>query len=115
MIELAAIKFGRYWSPWPNAASVRSPLATVVGALVTVPVFVLVALGAWRVRHDARSLALLAGPVLYFMAIHLVFVSSVRYRLPGMVPAFGLAGLGVDWVGRLARRRRVREGRLGAA
>jgi hypothetical protein len=37
---------------------------------------------------------LLAGPVVYFALIHMVFVSSIRYRVPALVPAFGLAGLG---------------------
>ena len=37
---------------------------------------------------------ILAGPLLYFAAVHMVFVSSVRYRVPGLVPALALAAIG---------------------
>ena len=93
---LAIVKFGRFWSPWPNADTLRSPIAAAASAVVTLPVFGLIALGAWDRRRDLRALALLAGPLVYFCALHLVFVSSIRYRIPGLVPALGLAGFG--WV-----------------
>ena len=38
----------------------------------------------------------LGGPVLYFCALHLVFASSMRYRIPGEMPALGLAAIG--WI-----------------
>jgi hypothetical protein len=28
------------------------------------------------------------------MALHMVFVSSIRYRIPGSLPALGLAAVG---------------------
>jgi 4-amino-4-deoxy-L-arabinose transferase-like glycosyltransferase len=94
-LRLAVVKAGRYFSPWPNAESMRSPWVNLAAGLVTAPVFAMVLGGAWRCRRDARALLLLAGPLVYFLGIHMVFVSSVRYRLPGMVPAFGLAGVAV--------------------
>jgi 4-amino-4-deoxy-L-arabinose transferase-like glycosyltransferase len=101
-LRLAAVKAGRYFSPWPNAESLRSPWVNAAAGLITAPVFALVLVGLWRCRRDARALVLLAGPLVYFLLIHMVFVSSVRYRLPGMVPAFGLAGAAVSaW--RMAR------------
>ena len=96
VVHLAAIKLGRFWSPWPNADTLRNPGVAVASALVTVPVFALIAVGAWDRRRDLRALALLGGPLLYFCGLHLVFVSSIRYRVPGLVPALGLAGFG--WV-----------------
>jgi hypothetical protein len=93
-LRLAAIKAARFWSPWPNAETFRAPGVAAVGALVTLPVFALMAVGAWDRRRDVRALVLLAGPLLYFAALHLVFVSSVRYRIPGAVPALGLAAIG---------------------
>ena len=96
MVKLAIIKLGRYWSPWPNAEGFRSPLLAVAGAAVEIPVFGLILLGAWDRRRDCRVWALLAGPLLYFCAIHLVFASSMRYRIPGEMPALGLAAMG--WI-----------------
>jgi hypothetical protein len=93
-IKLAVIKLARYWSPWPNAEGFRSRSLVVAGAVVEIPIFGLMALGAWDRRRDRRAWALLAGPLLYFCAIHLVFASSMRYRIPGEMPALGLAAMG---------------------
>jgi hypothetical protein len=94
--ELAVIKAGRFWSPWPNAETLRSPLAAWLSAAVTIPLFALAALGAWDRRHDARALILLAGPLAYFLILHMIFVSSIRYRIPGFLPALGLAAVGLE-------------------
>jgi 4-amino-4-deoxy-L-arabinose transferase-like glycosyltransferase len=93
-LELAAIKAARFWSPWPNAETLRSPLAARVSAVVTIPLFALVALGVWECRRDGRALVLLLGPLVYFMILHMIFVSSIRYRIPGLLPALGLAAVG---------------------
>jgi 4-amino-4-deoxy-L-arabinose transferase-like glycosyltransferase len=95
-LRLAVIKLARYWSPWPNAEGFRSRSLAVAGAIVEIPIFGLMALGAWDRRRDRRAWALLAGPLLYFCAIHLVFASSMRYRIPGEMPALGLAAMG--WI-----------------
>jgi len=102
---LAAVKFARYWSPWPNEASFRSREALLVGVLVEVPLFALMAAGAWIRRRDAQALTVLAGPIVYFLCIHMIFVSSVRYRIPGSVPALGLAALAC---GEAINRMRIR-------
>ncbi len=93
-LSLALVKLGRFWSPWPNAEGFRTIALALGGAVVELPVFALMLLGAWDRRGDPRSWALLAGPVLYFCALHLVFASSMRYRLPGEMPALGLAAIG---------------------
>ena len=113
VLGLALIKFGRFWSPWPNAETLRNPWIAAGSAVVTTPVFGLIALGVWDRRRDVRALALLAGPLVYFCGLHLLFVSSIRYRIPGLVPALGLAGFGLvrleGWVrGRGGRWRRGR-------
>jgi len=95
VLKLAVIKLGRYWSPWPNADDYRSPALAVASAVVVVPIYLLVIAGAWDRRRDPRALVLLAGPVLYFCAVHLVFVSSVRYRISGELPAMALAAIGL--------------------
>ena len=94
VVKLALIKAARFWSPWPNAETFFSPGLAVVSALITVPQFALLAVGAWDRRRDRRALALLALPLLYTFALHLVFVSSMRYRVPVAVPALGLVAVG---------------------
>ena len=66
----------------------------LAGAIMELPVFGLMLAGAWVRRRDLRSWVLFAGPVLYFCAIHLLFASSMRYRIPGEIPALGLAAVG---------------------
>jgi 4-amino-4-deoxy-L-arabinose transferase-like glycosyltransferase len=113
-LELAAIKLARFWSPWPNADTFRSPVVAAVSAAVTLPQFALLALGAWDRRRDPRALVLLAGPLLYFSALHMVFVGSMRYRIPAAVPAMGLAAIGFRRVcGAWEGRRRVEDDRQG--
>jgi 4-amino-4-deoxy-L-arabinose transferase-like glycosyltransferase len=95
---LAVIKAARFWSPWPNAEEVASPWIRMASALVTLPLYAVMAVGVWDRRRDGRALGLLLGPLLYFAAIHMVFVGSLRYRIPATAPALGLAGFGLDWI-----------------
>jgi 4-amino-4-deoxy-L-arabinose transferase-like glycosyltransferase len=95
VLELAIIKLGRFWSPWPNAEGFRSLILALASAVVVVPLLVFLALGLWSRRSDARAWVLLAGPLLYFCVLHMFFASSMRYRIPGEVPAMGLTALGV--------------------
>jgi hypothetical protein len=107
VLRLAVIKAGRFWSPWPNADTLRSPAAAVLSAVIVVPIYALMLVGAWDRRRDLRALVLLGGPLLYFAVLHMVFVSSIRYRIPGAVPALGLAAIGFDVI-----RRRIRAASL---
>jgi 4-amino-4-deoxy-L-arabinose transferase-like glycosyltransferase len=96
VLELAAIKAARYWSPWPNAAGWQSPVVTLASALWSLPLLAAMAVGAWDRRRDARTLVLLAGPLVYFALVHMVFASSMRYRIPAAAPGMGLAAIGLD-------------------
>jgi hypothetical protein len=100
--RLAVIKLGRFWSPWPNAAGFRTIGLAIACALMELPLFGLMALGAWSRRDDPRTWFVVAGPLLYFCALHLVFASSMRYRIPGEMPALSLAAFG--WTNLTARR-----------
>ncbi len=93
-LQLGLIKLGRYWSPWPNASEFQSPLMAVASTVIVIPVYVLLLAGVWNRRRDPRALVLVAGPLIYFCAVHLVFVSSIRYRIPGEMIAAPLAGVG---------------------
>ncbi|RUL88673.1 AsmA-like C-terminal region-containing protein [Tautonia sociabilis] len=94
-LRLAAIKVARFWSPWPNADELSAPGVEILSGLATIPVFLLLAVGVWDRRRDPRALVLLLGTLVSFCVLHAVFVSSIRYRLPGMVPALGLAAAGL--------------------
>jgi 4-amino-4-deoxy-L-arabinose transferase-like glycosyltransferase len=94
VVVLAAVKLGRYWSPWPNASGFRSPWATIGSSVVELPLFGLIAVGLWYRCRDPRVWVILAGPLLYFCALHMAFASSMRYRIPAEMPGVGLAALG---------------------
>jgi 4-amino-4-deoxy-L-arabinose transferase-like glycosyltransferase len=96
VLELVAIKFGRYWCPWPNATEYRSAAGAVASAILVIPLYMLMLAGAWNRRHDLVAWLLLAGPVLYFCVVHAVFVSSIRYRIPAEPAAMGLAAIGLS-------------------
>jgi hypothetical protein len=108
-LALAVVKLGRFWSPWPNAEGFGNWPFLVAGAAVGLPVFLLLAAGAWNRRRDPRIWVISAGPILYFCAVHLIFASSMRYRIPGEMPALALAGFG--WVALVTWwRKRTRSG-----
>jgi 4-amino-4-deoxy-L-arabinose transferase-like glycosyltransferase len=119
-LELAAIKLWRYWKPWPNAKQFGGTLSAIVLAAFTIPVFVLALLGArvgwavpttllpspskgrtagidWWAQPTLRlwRLVLTAGPMLYIAALHSIFVSSLRYRLPAEYPLLVLSAVGL--------------------
>jgi len=98
--RLALVKFARFWSPWPNAESFQSLPLAVLSALYTIPLFGLLAIGLWDRRRDFRALVLLVGPLIYFCALHLIFASSMRYRIPAAVPSMALVALGLKRVQR---------------
>ncbi len=90
VIQLAWIKLVRFWNPLPNAAGWGNWQMQLVSLVTCLPIFVLAVLGAWRLRRQWYVLAVLSGPVLYFCTIHLIFVSSIRYREAAMLPVLGL-------------------------
>lgn len=94
-LQLAVVKAARFWSPWPNAETFQRPLLNAASAMVALPLYGLMALGLWHRRRDLRAWVLLAGPLLYFGTLHMIFVSSIRYRIPGMAPALVLAAIGL--------------------
>jgi hypothetical protein len=108
-LALAVIKLGRFWSPWPNAAGIRSLPLALASTAVVAPLLAFLALGLWLRRHDLKVWVLLAGPLLYFCALHLIFASSARYRIPGEVPALGLAALGLSRAAEMVREQPRRD------
>ncbi len=94
-VELTLIKLWRYWKPWPSARQFGALGPALLVAGFFVPVVALACVGGWRVRHQPWAWLLTAGPILYFAAIHAVFVGSLRYRLPAEYALCVLAAVGL--------------------
>lgn len=102
-IELGFIKFARFWNPFPNASQFGS-LATRLGLAVwSVPLMLTAALGAWFARRNLPLLVLSLGPVLFLTAVHVVFIGSVRYRLPAEYPLLVCSAIGLQRLAIAAR------------
>jgi len=91
VLRLAGIKLLRMWSPLPNAAEFQSTALRLVLAVTFTPVIALALLGAWRFAVRDWPYALCAVPAVYFTLLHVVFVSSIRYRQPAILPLIVLA------------------------
>jgi len=90
-IQLAGGKLVRMWSFVPNAGEFQSRWIRLALALSYTPVIVLAAIGAWRfIRRDWPCLLCIL-PAVYLTCLHIIFVSSIRYRGPAMLPLIVLA------------------------
>lgn len=96
VLELAVVKARRYWSFVPNAPQFQRLEIQTTLSVATVALFLLALVGAWVERGHGNALVLTTGALLFFAAVHLLFVSSLRYRLPAEYPLWALAGAG--WV-----------------
>jgi len=52
-------------------------------------------IGLIRERRNLLLLLITLGPILYFSALHCIFVSSLRYRLPAEYPLMVLSAAGL--------------------
>jgi 4-amino-4-deoxy-L-arabinose transferase-like glycosyltransferase len=104
-MELAAIKLWRFWKPWPNAEQFGGAAYRALVGLGFVPALAFAIAGWWVHRRRFWRWALTIGPMLYFAAVHAVFVGSLRYRLPAEYPMYVLtaAGIAAVWAGSLRK------------
>ena len=107
-VELALLKAGRYLSPSLNAAGFSGGVFSVFCVFWYFSLTVLIVSGALDLRHKSVCVGLLAGPFLQFLLVHMVFVGSIRYRLPlefplSILAAHGLVGLRQRWNERTQR------------
>lgn len=93
--RLAWLKLRRTWSIVLHAEGYASPFYSIVCRLTVAPVFALALVGAWLWRRRPADLALLLLPAGYFTLVHVVFVGSVRYRVPAMPFLFVLAAAAI--------------------
>jgi 4-amino-4-deoxy-L-arabinose transferase-like glycosyltransferase len=102
--QLAAIKLLRIWNVWPNEPSFSAWPVRLAVLLTYLPLIVLAALGVRKAAAGTGTPmqyyiagagrwpgALCWLPAAYFSLLHMVFVSSIRYRQPAMLGLIVLA------------------------
>ena len=112
-VELMWEKLKRFWRPWPNAEQFRQWWMKISVAAFFVPMLVFAVIGGWRKDEGGRMkdeeslhggrelskfwrLVFTVGPIVYFTLIHLVFVGSLRYRLPAEYPLCVMSAVGLQ-------------------
>ena len=100
--QLATSKFARLWNLWPNETSLAHWFVKLVVFCTYVPVLTLGLIGAGRSLWRDFPVRILWIPAVYITALHVIFVSSIRYRAPAMLCFAILAAWAVSRVG--ARR-----------
>lgn len=119
-LQLAGRKLLRMWLPRPNDSALASGAVRCAVAVTYLPVMLLAVYSLWCVRHWQWPLALLWLPAVYFTVLHIVFVASIRYRLPAMLclivlAADGAVRLGDRWANRTSRKGMATASREGGA
>jgi hypothetical protein len=90
-LRLAAVKLARMWSPLPNASEFQSTLLRLILAASYTPVIILALIGVWRYAGKDWPYLLCCLPAVYLTLLHVVFVSSIRYRQGPMLALIVLA------------------------
>jgi 4-amino-4-deoxy-L-arabinose transferase-like glycosyltransferase len=106
VVALALNKLGRYFSLLPNADQFANwPARLATGgwsvAVLGLAVVGLVVVGPGTAQGRTELLVVALLPLLFFAAVHAVFVGSLRYRLPAEYPLLALSATGAvavwDW------------------
>lgn len=97
-LRLAGTKFVRMWNPWPNARDFRSFWLKLILCLGYVPLLILGLLGWGRQAWRGWEYAICLLPAVYFTLLHMVFVSSIRYRQPAMMVLLVFSASSLCWL-----------------
>lgn len=84
VLRLAGIKFLRLWNPVPNEPAFSSIKIRIILILTSVPLMLLGIAGFYFTLKKGCIYGILWLPAVYLTGLHLIFVSSVRYRMPAM-------------------------------
>jgi 4-amino-4-deoxy-L-arabinose transferase-like glycosyltransferase len=90
-LELALIKLGRMWNIWPNEPTLRSWPIRLAVAATYLPLLALGLVGAIKFCGRGWTVMICLLPAVYFSLLHMIFVSSIRYREPAMMTVIVLA------------------------
>ncbi len=91
VLELAGIKFLRMWNVWPNEPAFRGWPTRLALLATYVPLLILSLVGVWRFTPWGWPYVLAWLPAVYLTLLHVIFVSSLRYREPAMLALAVLA------------------------
>ena len=83
--ELAVVKFFRLWNVWPNEPAFANPVVRLVILLTYTPILVLSLIGFGVTWQRGFDYAILILPAVYLTMLHVIFVSSLRYRVPAIL------------------------------
>ena len=109
--ELAVIKFFRLWNVWPNEPAFASPVIRLVVFVTWTPILVLALIGMGMTFRRGFEYAILILPAIYLTMLHVIFVSSLRYRVPAMLCLMILAAYPISQV-KSRRREQSAESRV---
>jgi hypothetical protein len=93
VLQLMGTKLVRMWNVWPNAEPGKKLSMRLVMMFSYLPMIGLAGLGLWQQRRAGWGTWLCALPAIYFTFLHMIFVSSLRYRQPAMVTLLILAAV----------------------
>jgi len=82
VLWLAFVKFRRFWNVVPNDPGFNVFPVNLTMAVTAVATFALAIVGALRCFRHPVVLMTCILPAVYFTLLHVVFVSSLRYRMP---------------------------------
>jgi len=100
---LTAQKIKRFWMPWPNAKQFEGLLPKIAIAVYFIPALLAAVFGWVRGPRHFWAWVLTLGPILYFSAVHAVFLGSLRYRLPAEYPLCIASAVGLQQAWSLCR------------
>ncbi len=107
--KLAAVKFGRTWSPLPNEAAHRRWYHVLPSVLAWATVLALAAAGLFLARDRRGRAVWCLLPTVVVIIAHLFIIGSVRYRMPAwpfleVLAGWGLAALACRYMNNKRKR-----------
>lgn len=100
-LRLAGVKFLRMWNFWPNEERMAAWPVRLGLFLAYTPLLIFAIMGAVRTIRRGWPYIICWLPAAYLTALHLVFVSSIRYRMPVMLALLPLAAAEIIyWIGK---------------
>jgi hypothetical protein len=91
VVRLAGAKLARVWNIWPNEAQFSAWPVRLLVVFTYVPIVILGIIGARRTVGRGWPYGVCWLPAVYLSLIHAIFVSSLRYREPALLPWMVLA------------------------